>query len=201
MCAAFGAPALASFIALGAACFAAYGHDFLQEAFLFHATRRDPRHNFSPHFLVTYLDTAAAADITGAPALTASLSVGRSATACMISALLAAAAVFWDDLPAAWTVSTIAFVALNRVCTAQYFVWYLGLLPLLLPALLQRWSWLQTTAAASWVTTQLAWLAVAYQLEFEVRPYPPYMRHATGQREGEGPGWAGEHVRGASKRG
>ncbi len=56
-----------------------------------------------------------------------------------------------------------------QVCTAQYFVWWLFLLPLVLhhvprpvpPALL--------AAAAAWVAAQLHWLAWAYLLEFQVR--------------------------------
>ncbi|MEW5320136.1 MAG: hypothetical protein WDW38_011233 [Sanguina aurantia] len=43
------------FLSLGCACYSLYGQLFLQEAFLHHVTRQDPRHNFSPHFYPTYL--------------------------------------------------------------------------------------------------------------------------------------------------
>jgi phosphatidylinositol glycan class M len=61
----------------------------------------------------------------------------------------------------------MAFVAFNKVCTAQYFVWYYSLLPVAL----QRMPWplpkaLQV-AGAVWVVAQLHWLFWGYLLEFE----------------------------------
>jgi phosphatidylinositol glycan class M len=64
---------------------------------------------------------------------------------------------------------TWAFVAFNKVSTAQYFVWYLSLLP----AALQKVPWPLPSqlraAAAAWVVTQLHWLLWGYLLEFEGR--------------------------------
>ena len=56
-----------------------------------------------------------------------------------------------------------------QVCTAQYFVWYFSLLPLVLP--LMRWppSRGLMLAAGWWVLAQLHWLAWGYLLEFQVR--------------------------------
>lgn len=44
----FSAAAAAAFLGLGAACYAAFGHAFLENAYLYHSRRVDPRHNFSP---------------------------------------------------------------------------------------------------------------------------------------------------------
>ena len=54
----FGLSAAATFAMLGVAGWAAYGHTFLQETYLYHLGRVDPRHNFSPYFLPAYLSSA-----------------------------------------------------------------------------------------------------------------------------------------------
>lgn len=51
----FFSPAAAIFLCLGAYFYFLYGDEFLQEAYLYHATRTDPRHNFSPYFYPAYL--------------------------------------------------------------------------------------------------------------------------------------------------
>jgi GPI mannosyltransferase 1 subunit M len=171
-CIAFGAPALFGFTALGGASYVLYGDDFLDEAFRYHASRRDPRHNFAPHFLFTYLDTARIA-AAGDPAVPAAVPMWADAalgsTVCMAASLVTVAKNLPEDIAASWVVSTMVFVALNKVSTAQYFVWYMGLIPLMLPELWLRWGWSQTAASIAWVCSQLAWLAIAYQLEFKVR--------------------------------
>ena len=63
----------------------------------------------------------------------------------------------------------MTFVTFNKVSTAQYFIWYHALLPLVLPsseALLP--AHLPRTAAvvAAWTITLLSWLGCAYLLEF-----------------------------------
>lgn len=167
-CLAFGLPAAAVFFGLGAAFYAMYGHAFLHEAFLYHAGRHDPRHNFAPHFLYTYLDKFS--DFPGdSRPVPLWLDPAACALPCMAAAVLAIAWRFRARLDAAMLLTTMAFVAFNKVSTAQYFVWYLGLLPALLPELVRGWSAAQTGAAVAWVVTQLLWLASAYQLEFQVR--------------------------------
>lgn len=56
-----------------------------------------------------------------------------------------------------------------QVCTAQYFVWWFTLLPLVMPTLDMSWSTGITSAAVAWVLTQAHWLGWAYMLEFQGR--------------------------------
>lgn len=69
------------------------------------------------------------------------------------------------DLVFAWFVQTVVFVVFNKVCTSQYFLWYLLLLPLLIPQLsmsLRR----AVACVVVWAATQGLWLSEAYKLEF-----------------------------------
>lgn len=65
-------------------------------------------------------------------------------------------------------VQTFAFVAFNKVCTSQYFLWYLVLLPLYLA----RSQWIKKSfkeailALTAWIFAQVLWLYNAYKLEF-----------------------------------
>jgi phosphatidylinositol glycan class M len=54
--AAFGAASAAVFLSLGAAMYRLYGSPFLHHTYLYHASRTDPRHNFSPFFYPAYLN-------------------------------------------------------------------------------------------------------------------------------------------------
>jgi hypothetical protein len=56
-----------------------------------------------------------------------------------------------------------------QVCTAQYFVWWFSLLPLVLQHI--RWPppVSLVVAFALWGVAQLHWLAWGYALEFKVR--------------------------------
>ena len=83
--------------------------------------------------------------------------------------LLAAAARLGRDLPFCMFVQTLVFVAFNKVSTAQYFVWYHVLLPLVLPSSAALQSQ-QLGATARWVGAWLGslglWLFCAYLLEY-----------------------------------
>jgi len=56
-----------------------------------------------------------------------------------------------------------------QVCTAQYFVWWFGILPLVLPQLDITWCSGVMLPALLWVLAQVHWLAWAYLLEFQGR--------------------------------
>lgn len=92
---------------------------------------------------------------------------GRMAAVPQAVLLLVLAVALHRNPPLCWLLQTMAFVAFNKVCTAQYFVWYYSLLPVAL----QRMPWplpkaLQT-AGVVWAVAQLHWLFWGYLLEFQ----------------------------------
>jgi phosphatidylinositol glycan class M len=154
------AAAASSFLLLFAACYARFGAAFLQHAYLYHAGRSDPRHNFSAAFYTAYLRHAAP----DAATLRASALV---ATAAQLAVLLGTGVALRRDPPAALATQTFAFVAFNRVVTAQYFAWWMVLAPLVAPAALHpRRRWRCVAATAVWAAAQVHWLAHAAALEF-----------------------------------
>ena len=86
--------------------------------------------------------------------------------------LLVLAARFGRDLPFCMCAQTLVFVSFNKVCTAQYLIWYHVLLPLILPssrALVKSERACTALVAASWIATLLSWLGLAHELEFRAR--------------------------------
>lgn len=184
------------FFALGAACCAVYGDNFLREAFLYHLVRTDIRHNFSPSFYGAYLSEHAGGKNFGGSsggggigggtggnnASTISARLSRALTQSQIrdnssrrstqheeassyvyaaawgaaagrkllyalpqiSVVSAVGVRFARNLPFCLFLQTLAFVAFNKVCTAQYFVWYFCLMPLALP------QFRLTSSSSSW---------------------------------------------------
>ncbi|KAJ6525628.1 glycosyltransferase family 50 protein [Mycena capillaripes] len=166
----FAALSAFTFLALGAGCYLVWGYPFLYESYLYHLHRLDHRHNFSPYFYLIYLtypslDAAATLDL---PLWNRILRSPLTSFVPQMALAFGTGLAFGrrnDDLVFAWFVQTVVFVLFNKVCTSQYFLWYLLLLPLLLPRLsISRQNAILYVGV--WVGTQALWLSEAYQLEF-----------------------------------
>lgn len=152
----FVAWSVGTFAACGLAGYAAYGDAFLENTYLYHLRRADNRHNFSAYFYDIYLRAGGSSSILAwIPQLTTL--VGLSVQ------------LYDRDLRLCVTCLTMAFVAFNKVCTAQYFLWYVTLLPLCVSRTRLALRGRGGVLLLAWFLTETHWLYWGYQLEFEGR--------------------------------
>ncbi|XP_028804706.1 GPI mannosyltransferase 1 isoform X2 [Neltuma alba] len=134
-----------------------YGWEFLHEALLYHLTRTDPRHNFSIYFYHIYLNYGN------------NTSMVEKLISFLPQFVVQLVLIFSiaQDLPFCLFVQTVAFVAFNKVITAQYFVWFFCLLPLILPWSKMKLKWQGFSCILLWIGAQTHWLLWGYLLEFK----------------------------------
>lgn len=71
------------------------------------------------------------------------------------------------DLAGSMLAQTFAFVTFNKVCTSQYFLWYLVFLPFYLPdSVFMKSSKRGVVSLIAWIVGQAVWLQQGFQLEF-----------------------------------
>lgn len=144
-----------TFFAITGVFYYLYGYEFLYETYLYHVIRKDNRHNFSVYFYHLYLRFEREGSVLAA----------LLAFVPQLSLLLALSLKYSRDIVFCIFVQTYCFVIFNKVCTAQYFLWYVGLLPLVAPfsALSRKRS---LALVLAWMASEGHWLLWAYRLEF-----------------------------------
>ncbi|XP_054812596.1 GPI mannosyltransferase 1 isoform X1 [Prosopis cineraria] len=145
------------FLLFTALFFHLYGWEFLHEALLYHLTRTDPRHNFSIYFYHIYLNYSN------------KISMVEKLVSFLPQFVVQLVLIFSlaRDLPFCLFMQTVAFVAFNKVITAQYFVWFFCLLPLILPWSKMKLKWQGLSCILLWIGAQIHWLLWGYLLEFK----------------------------------
>jgi phosphatidylinositol glycan class M len=143
---------LLTFIPLTYLAVVFYGPLALEEGLLYHFSRVDHRHNYSMHWYWIYLARARASNM----ALAGRLLLLPQLVLLVFTSLGVAP----HNLSLALFLQTFLFVAHNKVITAQYFTWYLCLLPLCSFSVRPR-------AVAFLLGSVVLWLASAYCLEMQ----------------------------------
>ena len=149
-----------------------YGNEFIQEAYLYHFTRTDIKHNFSVYFYMLF--------VTQGSLLSRLISLMAFLPQFLL--VLITAVILHRDITMCMYIQTFVFVTFNKVCTSQYFLWYLALLPLVVPftrlnlhqAFVLASSWFIGQVSYKWMYIvgfkfffQVLWLTPAYYLEFQ----------------------------------
>lgn len=164
----FGLLSVLTFGILGAGCYLVWGYPFLYESYLYHLHRLDHRHNFSPYFYLTYLTYPVGDPEDSRRLFSRVIRSPLTSFLPQMTLVLGSGLALGrrkDDLVFAWFIQTAVFVIFNKVCTSQYFLWYLLLLPLLLPSIHMS-TRKAFTCLIVWVGVQALWLSEAYKLEF-----------------------------------
>ncbi|OJD25612.1 hypothetical protein ACJ73_03023 [Blastomyces percursus] len=155
---------LSVFSALNLSMYVIYGLPFMQHTYLHHLTRVDHRHNFSAYNMLLYLSSSAAAQGTSSGNGLESLAFIPQL---VLSAVLIPIVLAKKDIAGTMLAQTFAFVTFNKVCTSQYFLWYMIFLPLYLPySSFMKRPLIGISALAFWISGQALWLYPGFLLEF-----------------------------------
>ncbi|KAJ2758344.1 GPI mannosyltransferase 1 [Coemansia sp. BCRC 34490] len=146
----------AVFLSLNMLMYNVYGDEFLEETYLYHIVRKDHRHNYSMWFLPIYLRFSSSE----------SLAMGFLSFIPQLAVVVMLGVSFGTDLYFAVFAQTFGFVAYNKVCTAQYFMWYICFLPIIWPFNTQKFIFKGALVVGVWFGSQAVYLQQAYKLEF-----------------------------------
>ena len=139
------------------------GFKFLYEYLLYHLVRKDHRHNYSIFYYTIYLTydndfSKYLSLITFLPQMTL---------------ILIATIFLYKDINLCLIVLTMIFVHFNKVITAQYFIWYLSLIPLIIHRnhLFNIKRKKAIIMFGIWMFFELIWNAFSHKLEYEGKNY------------------------------
>lgn len=134
------------------------GYKFLYEYLLYHIVRKDHRHNYSMFYYLIYLTYDS--DFSKLLSLIAFLP--------QMSLIMFVTFYLYKNINLCLIVLTMIFVAFNKVMTAQYFIWFFSLIPLIV-----RKNELFSTRKTKgiillsvWLFFEILWNSYSHLLEF-----------------------------------
>ena len=139
------------------------GYKFLYEYLLYHLIRKDHRHNYSIFYYTIYLTYDN--DFSKYLSLITFLP--------QMILILVATLFLYKDINLCLIVLTMIFVHFNKVITAQYFIWYLSLIPLIIHRniLFNRRNKKVIIMFSFWMFFELIWNTFSHKLEYEGKNY------------------------------
>ena len=155
----FAAASISSFAILTYCAYAMDGERYLDSGLMYHFGRVDHRHNYSIFWYLVYLAGDGAGEGWEIGAISRWFFLPQAILIVFSSAKLAP-----GHLHFCLFLQTFLFVAMNKVITGQYFVWYLCLLPLCAHTI----DWGRNRVRAALLALGVAvvgWLGVAFLLE------------------------------------
>ena len=144
-----------------------YGDESLEEGLLYHFSRLDHRHNYSMFWYWIYLARGKVSRLGGDMSSSSLTIMSKGLLLPQVVLLLySSLGIAPYDLSFALFLQTFSFVAQNKVMTAQYFTWYLVLLPLCSDRIV--WKTRSMIQAAVLLGLSIVtWLGCAFCLEMK----------------------------------
>ncbi len=134
------------------------GYQFLFEYLLYHVVRKDHRHNYSMFYYLIYLT------------YDSNLSKMLSFIAFLpqVFLILLVTLYLYKHINLCLIILTMIFVAFNKVITAQYFIWYLSLLPLIIEknSLFSTKKFKGIIMFIVWLFFEIIWNSYSHFLEY-----------------------------------
>lgn len=151
--------ALFTFLSLFGFFYVFFGRKFVYEYLLYHVVRKDHRHNYSVFSYLMYL--------------TYTMHFGKilSLMAFLPQALLVffTSIFLFKNLNTCLVIITWIFVTFNKVVTAQYYLWYLSLVPLIIPfnKLFMQKRLKAYVLFGIWLYLEVYWNNFSHRLEYK----------------------------------
>jgi phosphatidylinositol glycan class M len=154
----FGLVSAATFFGLTYFFYLKYGYEFLYETYLYHFERKDHRHNFSVYFYMIYQ-------------LFEEKTIQWLAIATFLpqwGIVIFTGIFLYYDIFLTMFIQTTCFVMFNKVITAQYFLWYVTFLPMVLVnnKLTNVHKWTGIILVPMFIFFDFYWCRQSYRFEF-----------------------------------